>query len=73
MIDIKKIRWAAPLLPPPGDEVVAGLCDEVEKLGKLLDEAVEWVADAECMSPEDLRLRTDLIRRIKQERERDHG
>mgnify|MGYP001579306950 CR=1 FL=1 len=31
-IDIAKCRWAGPLLPEPGPEVVRDLCDEVDRL-----------------------------------------
>lgn len=36
MIDVDKIRNAAPLLPPPGNEVVVELCNEVERLQNAL-------------------------------------
>lgn len=35
--EIARIRACAPLLPPPGDRVVADLCDEVDRLRALAD------------------------------------
>ena len=39
MIDAKKMRACAPLLPEPGNEVVLELLDEIERLRAVLEAA----------------------------------
>ena len=39
---LRKMRWAAPLLPEPGPEVVIELLDEIELMRSLLAEVVGW-------------------------------
>lgn len=36
MLDTKKMRCCAPLLPPPGEEVVCQCIDEIERLREAL-------------------------------------
>ena len=40
MIDTKTFRAASPMLPDPGGEVVCQLCDEIDRLSQLEDDAV---------------------------------
>jgi hypothetical protein len=41
-MDTKKMRACAPLLPPPGDEVVVQCLNEIERLRAVVDAAQEW-------------------------------
>jgi hypothetical protein len=36
--ELKRMRACSPLLPPPGDDVVVKLLDEIERLNKIVDE-----------------------------------
>ena len=52
-MDTKRMRACAPLLPPPGDEVVVQCLDEIERL-RADAELLAWVVEhpetcAECL------------------------
>jgi len=58
MVDIKKMRVCAPLLPPPGDEVVCECLNEIERLREALTEIASGDRTAhECVNWAKLALR----------------
>jgi len=58
LVDKKKMRVCAPLLPPPGDEVVCECLNEIERLREALTEIASGDRTAhECVNWAKLALR----------------